>query len=102
MSGNGELMPSQKDDSEGFGPAPNLKGFSGPSRSHSDSLYDCVDASADHLFPSVGASPREHKLGQHRNAVGEFDLGLDLLDELDDMVPGRAGLGDETDDSESE
>ncbi|GAQ84523.1 RING/U-box superfamily protein [Klebsormidium nitens] len=105
VSGKGEPIPQQvekNEDNRSFGLSPNLKGFSGPSRSYSNSLYDSVDASAAHLFSSVGASPREHKLGQHRDAVGEFDLGLDLLNELDNFDPVRSGLADETDDSESE
>lgn len=92
----------EPEEDHSFGPPLHLKGFSGPSRTYSNSIYDCVNASPAPYIAAVEVSPREQKSGQHRNLVGGFDLGLDMFDELDVFAQMGSRQGDETDDSESE
>jgi hypothetical protein len=102
-SGDGEATSSQADDLEGdgsFRPAPHIEELYEPFSAFSDSFY-AVDVAHP---PKVASVEPRLRINQHRGAHGEFDLGLDLLDELDPFRPlrGKGKHGDETDDSDSD
>lgn len=102
-SGDGDATSSQADEFEGdgsFRPVPHIEELNDPCRAFSDSFY-AVDVAHS---PKVASVEPRQRIGQHRGAGGELDLGLDLLDELDPFRPlrGTGKHGDETDDSDSD